>query len=263
MFAGKELDGLPTHRRTDLRDDRAQAMLRAFSGNFFKTKLDEKYREEHLKRELESITTHKRKTSARMTRHIKDTREQAESLAKDKMRAFNTRMRREAAQTAKKPFHLYTSLSPTPQRARMLDAQQTFETSRSFHVQSDPVPVHYDSRDKCRFVTRKGQCADFPCIPCGTYNRMGYFLNENTRELNERIRGLTPTSHEMFWEEIERTSPLRPLHQPFNRAAKQERSLNKMMRHMRRKQEKTKPKEWVVKYGDPTPLRKILNPARA
>ena len=259
-----DLVKLPSRTKTDLDDDRAQVLHRTISSNFFKTKKDAKNREEYLSKELESLRHKKKQANTRISRTIKETLEQVESLRKDQQRALDTRMRRQANKLTAKKRCKRSNSSPTLSR-RMLDKQDSLvlDTGRSFHVQRDPLPVKYTSADRCRFEEQKKQCDSFPCIPCGSYNRMGYFLDAERTELNERMRGLTPTSHELFWEEIERTSVIRPLRQPYNRAVRQERALNKMMKHMRQNHEKVKPKDFSVKYGDPTPLRKILNPARA
>ena len=259
-----DLVKLPPRTKTDLDDDRAQILHRTISTNFFKTKLDAKNRDEFLSKQLEVIKHKKKQANTRITRTIKETLEQVESLHQDQQRALATRMRRQQERLAAQKLRKRSNSSPELSR-KMLEKEQSLllDTARSFHVQRDPPPVKHQCADSCRFLRHGKQCDRFPCTPCGSYNRMGYFLDDERTELNERTRGLTPTSHELFWEEIERTSVIRPLRQPYNRAVRQERALDKMMKHMRQKNENSKPKDWSVKYGDPTPLRKILNPVRA
>jgi hypothetical protein len=119
-------------------------------------------------------------------------------------------------------------------------------------------------RSNTCLVTESGrrECQHFPCLLPSSYNHVGY--ESDTEKITTRPVSMSATTQRRMFRALEAKSSRRPQRSTLHNKSKlREDGLHKLVNHMRWKNELTKPPEWVLNYGKPTPLRKILKPARA
>ncbi|XP_045170414.2 uncharacterized protein LOC123532872 isoform X2 [Mercenaria mercenaria] len=114
------------------------------------------------------------------------------------------------------------------------------------------------------------RCRHFPCYLPATYNSITftskpqtYSVVSNYNQLLQRCKDLRPsTSHtrqNMKKDEVNiETEP----HPPRNSTKEKIRGLKQLVKEMKERNEKTKPRDWAVNYGDPVPRRIILKPVK-
>ena len=109
----------------------------------------------------------------------------------------------------------------------------------------------------------KGDCHHFPCILPSSYNHFGY-VSPNDEEVQTHSVGMSASAQRRMFRALDAKSARRPLRSNMqNKSKLREDGLYKQVHHMRWKNELTKPPDWNQNYGKPTPLRKVLKPARA
>jgi hypothetical protein len=106
----------------------------------------------------------------------------------------------------------------------------------------------------CRFGVFDGSCKHFPCCVPETYNSFreydtGKNISPRSRLLEGRVRSSTPVLR------TEATSIKSTI-------SSRERALKTMIKDMKQRNEKVRPTDRNVKYGEPLSLRKLYKPAR-
>ena len=141
-------------------------------------------------------------------------------------------------------------------------------TSRSRTLKSPTRKLVFASSGEhgvcsCRIdPERKIKCVHFPCIRPATYHQFGY-PSEIDGSATTRVKAMSANSKKRLQNAVEQTSLRRPLRSNvINKLDIRVNSLKKFVAHMRVKNEQTKPGEWRLNYGRPTPLRKVLKAAR-
>ena len=236
------------NKYSDLDEDRGQAVLRNVKTNFLKMRAEEAAKLEYLERRLTSLDGTKRKAEVRIVRGIKEVKEHAEFLEKEKSRVEKAAFERE-------------------EKLRALECPESRPVTRKWvPVAKSPrrIPAlprsEFAPKESCKYEKKRSICKSFPCIPTENYTRLGYFENPLSYTVVCSVRGLSAKSKERLYSEIESTSVLKPLRVPYNQTVKREGALKKIMDNMRKKNEVDKPKDWSVRYGDSSPLRKSLKP---
>ena len=124
---------------------------------------------------------------------------------------------------------------------------------------------HYDP-------TNTERCKHFPCYLPVTYNSIGFITKSpsysntgNYKRLLQRCRDLRPPTSQVQPEVKVSDNTFSDLYEskaPRTTVKEKIRGLKLLVKEMKERNEKTKPKEWAVKYGEPTPRRFILKPLK-
>ena len=230
---------------TDLDEDKGQAVVRNLKTNFLKLRAEEASKLEYLERQLTQLDSTKKKAEIRIVRGIKELKEQAEYLEKEKDRIEKVNTERE-------------------EKLRSLEEAQNRPITRHWvPVEKNPrkIPALNQSdstpEESCRYQKRSSVCKSFPCIPSENYTRLGYFENPLNETVVCGVRGLSANSREKLYTEIESTSVLKPLRVPYNKTARREGALKKIMDNMRKKNDSGKPKDWSVRYGQTSSVKRL------
>ncbi|XP_060068446.1 uncharacterized protein LOC132548597 [Ylistrum balloti] len=123
--------------------------------------------------------------------------------------------------------------------------------------------------DECRFGISKTRCTNFPCFLPKTYTSIGYQMTSrsysslpNYQEMLGYSQGLRPPTRvkqerRSFETEQEVTNKHKT---PRVSVEDRERGLRQLVKEMRERNEKNKPRDWAINYGQPLPRRTILKP---
>lgn len=119
--------------------------------------------------------------------------------------------------------------------------------------------------DECRFGISKMRCKNFPCFLPKTYTSIGdhvtarsYSSLPNYCEMLGYSQGLRPPTRA---KPIITSSDVEVKHKtPRISVEDRERGLRQLVKEMRERNEKNKPRDWAINYGDPLPRRTILKP---
>lgn len=142
---------------------------------------------------------------------------------------------------------------------------------------SRSVSVCEPTCQTCLFEPGNSQlrCRHFPCYLPQTYNSLGMFEKPQTysvvgnyKQLLSRCKDLRPPTSKT------RTVRQRPVveenndfddasHAPRTTVKEKIRGLRQLVKEMKEKNEKTKPRDWAINYGDPVPRRFILKPVKS
>lgn len=140
--------------------------------------------------------------------------------------------------------------------------------SSTSHSESDDFIIPVLECNECRFGTSKRRCKNFPCFLPKTYTSIGYQMTSrsysslpNYWEMMGYSQGLRPPTRakqerKSFDEDVEVNKHKAPRVTVQDR----ERGLKQLVKEMRERNEKNKPREWAVNYGQPLPRRTILKP---
>lgn len=117
------------------------------------------------------------------------------------------------------------------------------------------------------------RCRHFPCFLPATYNSIKfttkpptYSVLSNYKQLLQRCKDLRPSTssirqHEQK-EEDDVDSSAYESHPPRTSVKEKIRGLKQLIKEMKERNEKTKPRDWAINYGDPMPRRIILKPVK-
>ena len=124
------------------------------------------------------------------------------------------------------------------------------------------------------------RCHHFPCCLPRTYNSLGMFpkpqtysVVRNYNQLLDRCKDFRPpTSKRRTPAPEPKAQELKPTvehgdfeqdsHAPRTTVKERVRGLKQLVKEMKERNEKTKPKDWAVNYGEPVPRRFILKPVK-
>lgn len=147
-----------------------------------------------------------------------------------------------------------------------------------------PVDSRSASRLSCRSQTDRicqsclfdstntsSRCRHFPCFLPVTYNSIGfttkpvtYSVVGNYHQLLQRCRDVRPaTSKTNQTTDITEHNIDDQSHPPRTTVKEKIRGLKQLVKEMKERNEKTKPRDWAVNYGDPMPRRIILKPVKS
>ncbi|XP_033734077.1 uncharacterized protein LOC117323148 isoform X2 [Pecten maximus] len=135
--------------------------------------------------------------------------------------------------------------------------------------ESDDLIIPVLECNECRFGTSKKRCKNFPCFLPKTYTSIGYQMTSrsysslpNYQEMLGYSHGLRPpTRVKQDRRTIDEGQEVESKHKaPRVTVQDRERGLKQLVKEMRDRNEKNKPREWAVNYGQPFPRRTILKP---
>lgn len=119
------------------------------------------------------------------------------------------------------------------------------------------------------------RCKHFPCCLPNTYNSLGMFPKPQTysvvgnyRQLLARCKDFRPPTSKTrtHTPKIERDNGDAEIdeesHAPRTTVKEKIRGLKQLVKEMKERNEKSKPRDWAVNYGDPVPRRVILKPVK-
>lgn len=249
-------------KHSDLDEDKGQAIIRNMKSNIIKKKAEQAAQTEFLHRQLSSLDGTKKKAETRIVKRIKEVKENAEYLEKEQKRINRirdngeNRDKLEGKELSSTSFVFSLKSSGKPGYNRRSNKENVTPVS----ILKENTEFGKFGSSNCRFDQQKDVCKSFPCAPCSTYTNLGFFLNDDRMSVQSVTRGLSARSKSKLWHEVEASSVLKPLRVPYNKSIKQENALRKNIKHMREKNYQSKPKDWSIRYGEGTPLRKILKP---
>ena len=124
----------------------------------------------------------------------------------------------------------------------------------------------------CIFGTQNSQCKHFPCYLPVTYNSLRFHTRPQTYSVVSNYDNLLRRCHDRrpvtsmdvreeaenipTVEDILRTTPMARVS-----IQEKERGLQQLVKEMKQKNEKTKPRDWATNYGAPVPRRMLSKPA--
>ena len=114
----------------------------------------------------------------------------------------------------------------------------------------------------CRFNIKNGNCTHFPCKLPNEYNGLGFAINQNRDEAQDRFKTsnqLSSKARERLIQHLENESVRRPLKSSADQTSKREKALRMFVAEMRLRSEAGRPKDWVTNYGTPVSRRKLFN----
>ncbi|XP_021361762.1 uncharacterized protein LOC110455747 isoform X2 [Mizuhopecten yessoensis] len=152
---------------------------------------------------------------------------------------------------------------------RNQDPESDLPMSPVARSESDEFVIPVLKCDECRFGISKRRCKNFPCFLPKTYTSIGYQMTSrsysslpNYKEMLGYSQGLRPPTRA----KQTRITPEQE-HEVVNKhktprvsVEDRERGLRQLVKEMREKNVKNKPREWAVNYGKPLPRRTILKP---
>lgn len=113
------------------------------------------------------------------------------------------------------------------------------------------------------------RCRHFPCFLPATYNSISivpksqtYSVVSNYRQLLQRCKDLRPATSKTRQIEEEEAKE-QESHAPRTSVKEKIRGLKQLVKEMKERNEKTKPRDWAINYGDPVPRRIILKPVKS
>lgn len=125
----------------------------------------------------------------------------------------------------------------------------------------------------CIFGTQNTQCKHFPCYLPVTYNSLGfqnrpqtYSVVSNYDKLLRRCRDRRPVTSLEVREDAVNISSVEDILKTPQMARisiqEKERGLKQLVKELKQRNERTKPRDWATNYGDPVPRRMLLKPAK-
>ncbi|KAL4238705.1 hypothetical protein ACF0H5_003412 [Mactra antiquata] len=116
-----------------------------------------------------------------------------------------------------------------------------------------------------------GRCKHFPCFLPMTYNSIGVFpkpqtysVVSNYKQLVQRCGDLRPptSKRQTIIEESAEVNTEQESRAPRTNVKEKIRGLKQLVKEMKERNDKTKPRDWAINYGDPLPRRVILKPVK-
>ncbi|XP_052273302.1 uncharacterized protein LOC127873459 isoform X2 [Dreissena polymorpha] len=206
-------------------------------------------------------------------------------LLEDKIRVLNTKFIRESKELLKVTRSLKEEMEeyePTrlPDRLPRIESAALIE-SRSSSRQSGRFQNGRQGgipRDQicqsCLFDSTNTtlRCRHFPCFLPMTYNSLSvlpkpqtYSVVSNYKQLLSRCKDLrpptSPNKHRQVLEFIEEM-PIEESRAPRTTVREKLRGLKLLVKEMKERNEKTKPRDWAINYGEPMPRRLLSKPVK-
>ncbi|XP_060571039.1 uncharacterized protein LOC132729320 isoform X2 [Ruditapes philippinarum] len=126
--------------------------------------------------------------------------------------------------------------------------------------------------DTCMFdpTNTNLRCRHFPCFLPATYNSITfttkpptYSVLSNYKQLLQRCKDVRPDTSSIHQNKImEEEAISSESHPPRTSVKEKIRGLKQLVKEMKERNEKTKPRDWATNYGDPVPRRIILKPVK-
>lgn len=125
--------------------------------------------------------------------------------------------------------------------------------------------------ESCLFDTSNKtlRCRHFPCYLPATYNSISivpksqtYSVVGNYKQLLQRCKDLRPATSKTR-QIVAEEAALQESHAPRTSIKEKIRGLKQLVKEMKERNEKTKPRDWAINYGDPVPRRIILKPVNS
>ena len=223
-----------------------------------------------------ALQIHKRKHES--TVRLRKMNSVHERLLDGKIKFLHTSFNKTAKQLRKETKHLkeqYKDYEPVVLLPKLDLATPSLVGSRtgSRSEENSSRPGTRESAcQSCLFGTQSAQCKHFPCYLPVTYNSFRYrsrpqtySVVSNYDKLLRRCYDRRPVTSMDVREEAENIPTVEDILRtaPMARASIQEkeRGLKELVRELKQKNEKTKPRDWATNYGAPVPRRMLSKPA--
>ena len=132
-------------------------------------------------------------------------------------------------------------------------------------------PGTQESCQSCLYGTQQSHCKHFPCFLPVTYSSLGfqnrpqtYSVVNDYDKLIQRCRARRPTTKMEVREEAENIPSVEEILEtpPMARVSikEKERGLKQLVKEMKERNEKSKPRDWATNYGAPMSRRVLLKP---
>lgn len=134
-----------------------------------------------------------------------------------------------------------------------------------------PPGTQESACQSCLYGTQQSECKHFPCFLPVTYNSLGfqnrpqtYSVVNDYDKLIKRCRTRRPTTKMEVREQAENIPSVEEILEtpPMARVSirEKERGLKQLVKEMKERNEKTKPRDWATNYGAPMSRRVLLKP---
>lgn len=116
-----------------------------------------------------------------------------------------------------------------------------------------------------------GRCRHFPCFLPMTYHSISmypkpqsYSVVKNYKQLAQRCSDLRPptSKRRKITAEAQEATHDEDSRAPRTTVKEKIRGLKQLVKEMKERNDKTKPRDWAINYGDPVPRRVILKPVK-